>query len=226
MWGGAVVPGWSGTAAAAGFCPEWQSRGSAVNHHVLGTGQREREQLLSATLPAIRQPALAHGHGHGHTDTHRRAHTRLQTWPPTLHPGTHTHTPTHTGTRRVLSAPDRRAAGGAGVQAGEPAVPSLPPPAPAAGRAGASPWCSFTTRTQNFEAEQRNPGWYSRVWISFYFFFPSRTIPEKLSSLKDNAVPAAPSQCSKQSLDLQRTVNKIGEREVPALRPTRPCIIR
>lgn len=54
--------------------------GRAVNHRVLGTGQREtereREQLLSATLPAIREPALAHGHTPGAA---ARRFMRLQT---------------------------------------------------------------------------------------------------------------------------------------------------
>lgn len=48
------------------FCQHFSDSagGSVVNHRILGTGQREREQLLSATLPAIREPALAHGRGH------------------------------------------------------------------------------------------------------------------------------------------------------------------
>lgn len=37
---------------------------------------REREQLLSATLPAIRQPALAHGHRQTDRHTHAHTHTR------------------------------------------------------------------------------------------------------------------------------------------------------
>lgn len=51
--------------------------GRVVNHRVLGTRQGEREQPLSATLPAIRQPGLAHGRGH--RDTHvREAATRRE----------------------------------------------------------------------------------------------------------------------------------------------------
>lgn len=105
------------------FCPALSDSAGrrVVNHRILGTGQRERERLLSATLPAIREPALAHGRGHTRERRQRGAALHA-TANVTRSPAPPAHGHRHT----APAAPAERAAAAAGAgREGKPrSVPS------------------------------------------------------------------------------------------------------
>lgn len=138
------------------FCPALSDSAGrrVVNHRILGTGQGEREQLLSATLPAIREPALAHGHGHTREAAARRsASCDCKRDPQPRTPGT------RTGAQSVPAAPAERCCGcqGPGGKGKPRSVPGRAPE-PAPRPPPALPLMLVRdTHPENFSAEQRLP---------------------------------------------------------------------
>lgn len=163
------------------FCPALSDSAGrrVVNHRILGTGQRAREQLLSATLPAIREPALAHGHGHTRERRLRGAALHA-TANVTLSPAAPTHG--HRHSQRLQLRPSALLRPPGAGREGEAPLRALPA-RPAAGRApgarpapaaGAARGCSFATRTQRTSALNKGCRTDAAAQLGFYllhFYF-------------------------------------------------------
>lgn len=203
--------GWSGTAVTAVCCPalEWQERGEESLITALWERGREREGATAFRNASCDKAASAGTRTHRRT--RRQTHTREAA--PRRNaacdckrdhsPAPPTHTELFQLSPNVLVGVPRCGREG-----------EHPPPAPslrraAAGRAagarpvprpaaGARRWCSFTTRTQNLNAEQRKPDWYSStagfvlIFCLFFSFFNEGDPSKTFFARSQRGIPSPP----------------------------------